>query len=43
MPWASLMVAMLRVRPITALLAVAYDRFLGRPKTPEEVVITMRP
>ena len=43
MPWASLVVAMLRVRPITPPLAVAYDRFLGSPKIPEDVVITMRP
>ena len=43
MPWASLMVAMLRVRPMTPPLAAAYDRFLGSPKIPEEVVMTMRP
>ena len=43
MPWDSLMVAMLRVRPMTPPLAVAYARFLGSPKIPDDVVITMRP
>src|SRR5580698_758125 len=43
MPCASLMVAMLRVKPMTPPLAVAYERFLGRPKTPDDVVMTTRP
>ena len=43
MPYAAPASFRLRVRPITAPLAVAYERFSGSPKTPDEVVITMRP
>ena len=43
MPWAAPATLRLRVSPITPPLAVAYDRLLGRPNNPEEVVITMRP
>ena len=35
MPWAAPAVARLRVSPMTAPLAVAYERFLGRPNIPD--------
>ncbi len=43
MPWAAPAVVRLRVSPITAPLAVAYERLSGRPNSPEEVVMTIRP
>src|SRR5581483_6805581 len=43
MPWRRPAVARLRVRPITAALAVAYDVLLGSPNNPVEVVMTTRP
>ncbi len=43
MPWRAPATLRLRVIPITPPLAVAYARFFARPKTPAEVVITMRP
>src|SRR5918997_1513671 len=43
MPWSAPAAARLRVSPITPPLAVAYDVLLGRPKTPADVVLTMRP
>ncbi len=43
MPWRVPAVLRLRVRPITAALAVAYDKFFGSPKIPVDVVMTMRP
>ena len=42
-PCAALVVARLRVSPMTPALAVAYERFLGKPKIPDDVVMTMRP
>jgi hypothetical protein len=43
MPCAAPAVARLRVSPINPPLAVAYERFSGRPNSPDEVVMTMRP
>ena len=43
MPCAAPAAVRLRVSPITAALAVAYDVLAGSPSIPVEVVITMRP
>ena len=43
MPWRAPAVLRLRVMPMTAPLAVAYERFSGRPNSPEDVVMTIRP
>ena len=43
MPCAVPAVARLRVSPITPALAAAYERLLGRPNIPLDVVITTRP
>ena len=43
MPCAAPAVVRLRVRPMTAAFAVAYERFTGKPNTPAELVITIRP
>ncbi len=43
MPWAAPASVALRVSPITAALAVAYEVLVGSPSMPVDVVITMRP
>ncbi len=43
MPWAAPAAARLLVIPITAALAVAYERLVGSPNIPDEPVMTMRP
>ena len=43
MPCAAPAVLRLRVSPMTPALAVAYERLLGSPNIPEDVVMTMRP
>ncbi len=43
MPCAAPAVARLRVSPMTAPFAVAYERLFGNPNIPADVVITMRP
>ena len=43
MPWAAPASVALRVSPITAALAVAYEVLVGSPSIPVDVVITMRP
>ena len=43
MPCAAPAVVRLRVSPMTAALAAAYERLLGSPNMPVDVVMTMRP
>ena len=43
MPCSAPAVVRLRVSPMTAAFAVAYERLCGSPNIPEDVVITMRP
>ncbi len=42
-PWETPAVVRLRVSPMTAALAVAYEVLAGSPNIPVDVVITMRP
>ena len=42
-PCAAPATARLLVIPITAALAVAYERLVGSPNIPDELVMTMRP